>query len=80
MPNGHFYLEYGGPTVCEVVIPCIRTSENAGRANFLELRHGEVRHSPGPDGPGPSGQGITLPYPGSCKWTSQNLLSTHSGE
>src|SRR5215203_2873420 len=36
------YLEPGGATLCQVVIPCTRTSENAGRANFLELRNAEV--------------------------------------
>src|SRR5215208_556326 len=50
------YLEPGGPAVCQVVIPCMvipctRTSENAGRANFLELRQGEVCRIPLPRTP-----------------------------
>ena len=36
--------------------------------------------SVGKAGPGPKGRGITWSYTGSCKRTSQNLPSTHSGE
>ena len=37
------YPEPGGQAVCQVVIPCTRSSENAARANFLEIRKAEVR-------------------------------------
>jgi hypothetical protein len=46
MPNGHLSLEPGGPRVCQVFSSYKRTSENAGRVNFLESRLGEVGPSP----------------------------------